>query len=305
MLVVLLVTALLSQPSTLPGQRYLPTIQVDQYRWPRAGFSVMGSFRDKMPLFYAENDDGPPMWFQDWWLGCEMYSENGTNYGRGLYHASYIPTLWNTWNPFVLRCRDERPLLVGNEPELESQANLTPVEMATLLHVAVDNWNGPIYCCGTMMQHLPYLQQVIDSYRQMYGQWPVSVGIHAHAYIVGQDGSPIINTIDYADVNRATLAFDEFMSLLSANNLLQKKVVVSECCLLSNTINHEDVLTYTYPLINHIAANNNIATIAWFSVYSQGAPPGSQFVSSDLVTGNEVNSLGQAWLNYALRWRLP
>lgn len=262
----------------------------------------MGAFRDKMPIFYTE--DSPPMWFADWWLGCEMYSENGTNYGRGLYHASYVPMIWREWDDFVLRCNDGRPLLVGNEPELAGQANLTPTEMATLLHTAVtSSWDGPVWCCGVMVQHVGYMGQVISEYRRLYGAWPPTVGIHAHLYVVGPDGSPVVTSISDADVTRAQTAFDEFMALLTDEGLVNRWVVLSECCVLSNVLSQAEVLGAASRLVNHAMSNPDVATVAWFSVYSQGGGV-SEFISSDLVTGDQVNVLGVAWLDYAAGGRV-
>lgn len=256
----------------------------------------MGAFRDRVPIFYV--DDSAPMWFQDWWLGCEMYSENGQVYGQGLYHASYVPMIWREWDDFILRCNDGRPLLVGNEPELEGQANLTPTEMAILLHVAVGQWAGPVWCCGVMVQHAGYMAQVVGEYRRMFGQWPPGVGIHAHLYVVGPDGSPVIASVGDDDVTRAQAAFDGFMALLATNGLLGRRVVVSECCVLSNTLTQTEVLGAASRLVNHAMSNPDVATVAWFSVYSQGGGA-SEFVSSDLVTSDQVNGLGRAWLEYA------
>ena len=299
LLVVLAFVAM--QPiAVVPGQRYLPTVQVNQYRWQPVGFSVMGAFRDKIPVFYAADGSGPPMWFGDWWLGCEMYSENGQPYGQGRYHAAYVPTVWSEWDPFLLRCNDGRPVLIGNEPELASQANLTPTEMATLLRqVVTSGWTGPIYCCGVMVQHTAYMRSVVSEYRRLYGAWPPTVGIHAHLYVTGLDGSPVITSVSDADVTRAQTAFDGFMALLAANGLLRQRVVVSECCVLSNVLSPADVWGAASRLVEHAMASGNVATVAWFSVYSAGAPAGSQFVSSDLVTGDQVNALGTAWLDYA------
>lgn len=299
--ITLLIATLLTQPVTLPGQRYLPAIQVNQYRWPQAGLTVMGLFRDQLPVIYAADGSGPPMWVGDWWLGCEMWSsENGQVYGQGLYHASYVPTVWSEWDPFLLRCNDGRPVLVGNEPESASQANLTPTEAATLLHTVVTSgWSGPVYCCGVMVQHVGYMTQVIAEYRRMFGAWPQGVGVHTHLYVMGPDGSPIITSVTDADIARAQAAFDEFMALLAANGLLGRRVVVSECCVLSNVLSPADVWGAASRLVNHAMASGHVATVAWFSVYSAGAPVGSEFVSSDLVTGDQVNDLGRAWLEWA------
>lgn len=248
-------------------------------------------------MFYGESS--PPMWFQDWWLGCELYSENGQPYGQGRYHAAYVPMIWRQWDDFALRCNDGRPLLVGNEPELVEQANLTPTEMATLLHTAVSQWAGPIWCCGVMVQHIGYMSQVIAEYRRLYGAWPPNVGVHAHLYVVGPDGSPVVTSVGDDDVARAQTAFDGFMALLAANGLLTRRVIVSECCVLSNTLSQAGIMSAASRLVNHAKSNSSVATVAWFSVYSQGAPAGSEFVSSDLVTGDQVNNLGRAWLDYA------
>lgn len=265
----------------------------------------MGTFRDKIPVFYAADGSGPPMWFGDWWLGCEMYSENGQPYGQGRYHAAYVPTVWSEWDPFLLRCNDGRPVLIGNEPELASQANLTPTEMATLLRqVVTSGWTGPIYCCGVMVQHTAYMRSVVSEYRRLYGAWPPTVRIHTHLYIVGLDGSPVITSVGDDDVMRAQAAFDEFMALLAANGLLVRRVVVSECCVLSNVLSQAEVLSAASRLVNHAMSNQNVATVAWFSIFSAGAPAGSEFRASDLVTGSQVNALGRAWTDYAASGRV-
>ena len=113
-----------------------------------------------------------------------------------------------------------------------------------------------------------------------------------------------VTSVNDADIARAQASLDEFMALLEVNNLLHQRVVVSECCVLSNTLIQDDMIQASYSLVNYAMENPSIATVAWFSVYSRGGGV-SEFVSSDLVTGSEVNSLGQAWLNYALGRRLP
>ncbi len=299
-LLVVLAFVAMQPVAVVPSQRYFPTIQINQYHWPRAGFSVMGAFRNKMPILYAADGSGPPMWFGDWWLGCEMYSENGETYGRGLYHASYIPTVWGVWDAFLLRCNDGRPVLVGNEPEIAGQANLTPTEMAALLRTVVtSSWSGPVYCCGVMVQHQAYMAQTIAEYRRLYGAWPHGVGVHAHLYIVGTDGSPVVTSVTDANIARAQASFDDFMTLLSANGLLRQRVVVSECCALSRVLSQADVMRAAYSLVNHAMANGHVATVAWFTLFSGNLV--DQFPSSDLVTGDQINELGQAWLEYAGR----
>lgn len=131
----------------------------------------------------------------------------------------------------------------------------------------------------------------------MFGQWPSTVGVHANLYIVGLDGSPIVTSVNDADIARAQASLDEFIALLEVNNLLHQRIVISECCVLSNILNQDDVVRASYSLINYAMENSSIATVAWFSVYSRGGGVG-EFVSSDLVTGNQINNLGRTWLDY-------
>ena len=140
--------------------------------------------------------------------------------------------------------------------------------------------------------------QVLPSNVRAFAMQPRTSVDEFWAHESGHDGSPVVTSVSDADVIRAQTAFDEFMALLSANGLLGRRVVVSECCVLSNTVSQADVMRATYPLVNHAMASGNVATVAWFSVYSAGAPAGSEFTSSDLVTGDQVNDLGRAWLEW-------
>lgn len=273
----------------------MPEIHVNQYRWPAAGVAVPGAFRDDLPVLYRADGSGPPIWFADWWLGCEMYSDNGLPFGQGLYHASYVPMVRRAWDPFALRCNDGRPLLVGNEPELAGQDNMTPAAMASLLHTAIAQWRGLIWCCGVMVQHTAYMAQVIAEYRRLYGAWPPSVGVHAHLYLVGQDGSPVISSLSDEDVTRAQAALDAFLALLADNGLLARRMVISECCVLSNSLSQAQVWGAAQRLLANVWDNPAVATVGWYALRSQGGGP-DEFAASDLVADGQMTELGRAWL---------
>ena len=129
------------------------------------------------------------------------------------------------------------------------------------------------------------------------------MGVHAHLYVVGPDGSPVVTSLSEDDVMRAQDDFDRFMGLLAANGLLGRRAVVSECCVLSNVLSRARVLSAAARLVNHAMSNPDVATISWYSVTSRGAGAG-EFVSSDLVDGGQVNELGRAWLDYAAGGRV-
>ena len=284
-------------------QQFMPLTPVSDYRWPAAGVAVPGAFRDDLPVLYRADGSGPPIWFADWWLGCELYSENGLPYGQGLYRASYVPMVRRAWDPFALRCNDGRPLLVGNEPELAGQDNMTPAAMASLLHTAIAQWRGPVWCCGVLVQHTGYMAQVIAEYRRLYGAWPPSVGVHVHLYVMGPDGSPVISSLSDEDVTRAQAALDAFLALLADNGLLARRVVISECCVLSNILTPAQVWSAARRMLDYAGDNPAVATVGWYALRSRGAGL-DEFAASDLVTGGEINALGTAWLDYAAGGRV-
>ena len=79
--------------------------------------------------------------------------------------------------------------LAFNEPDNTDQANCTPEQAAKAYNLlyesikAVDT-SARLFCCGTAFYpaHIDFMKQWAQTYRDLYGNWPVIDGIHLHSY---------------------------------------------------------------------------------------------------------------------------
>ena len=275
--------ALLAQPGDVLGQRYLPTVQINQYHWQTKGVGVPWRNRDSLAVLWSGN--AVPMWHYDWWHNCALYDEQP-------WAGGYVPMIYREWTDAALACNGGRPLLVGNEPENVEQGNLSPADQAAVLHEAVTRWAGPVYCCGVQAQHINYMRAVMAEYTSRYGPWPG--GVHFHLYAIGDDGGTILDAVDADDIARTKAAFDAMLDVIGG-----QRFVVSECCVLSATMTQNEIAAAAYPLVDY-AYSQGAESVAWYSVKSDFF-----YNASDLVTSNRVNALGLAWLDYMAGWRRP
>ena len=123
-------------------------------------------------------------------------------------------------------------------------------------------------------------------YASRYGPWPG--GVHFNLYAIGDDGGTILDAVDADDIARTKAAFDAMLDVIGS-----QRFIVSECCVLSATMTQAAVAAAAYPLVNY-AQQRGAESVAWYSVKTDFF-----YDASDLVTGDHVNDLGQAWLEWA------
>lgn len=256
---------------------YLPAVPVSGYQWPEQGF---GHPPESWEISHAALTDGRQAWYYDWWWDCARWAGD----------PAYVPSVMRAWYPQVLACNDGRPLLVLNEPEDPAQAGLTPEQAAAVLYQAALAWRGEIWCCGTQVQHLPYMRRLVDAYEAAYGAWPAT-GLHVHVY--GHRAGRTQNANTVADAQAALASLDEFVTWAQSRGVIGRGVVVSECCVLSDVPPSVETLAVYEGMMDAVDV---VLSVAWFSVGYQPWP------GSDLLDGvGGPTGVGVWWLDGATR----
>lgn len=99
--------------------------------------------------------------------------------GDHCHRRNFIPMVWRKKRP-PDGCQDGRVLLLFNEPEYPSQADLTPAVAAGLAR-GYRNWNGAVFCCGNLWldRGWNWMQEFIE---EMGDDIDIIDGLHIHAY---------------------------------------------------------------------------------------------------------------------------
>lgn len=164
----------------------------------------------KAGLCYPFNEDNLlPRWSKLPIIGCRTVQRWTYGYPQGspndalkaISHGiEYLPTLYNdrinvkTLEAFTRRFKGARWLFL-NEPDLASQANLTPEEAAIIYDTFYNtikqiDRTARVYVCGTAFNHAAFLRQWAQAYADRHhGHFPPIDGIHLHSYAPPQDGS--------------------------------------------------------------------------------------------------------------------
>lgn len=145
--------------------------------------------------------------FDQYWLGYghplrdfnpAIYFCDRSNLAGGWWHnwtaqfvdvgdITYLPMHWGyageplSW---LWPYNDGRPLLLLNEPDIDSQANLRPQQAADKLKTVLDSgWKGDIYFGGFVhITDWAYIDAIYDSFETRYGPWPDNVYNQIHVY---------------------------------------------------------------------------------------------------------------------------
>jgi hypothetical protein len=240
------------------------------WQWPRHGFGRPG----KGPGIDQLTAGVPAYWWFDWTLDCRDQRQ--------------VPMVWadppNEWP-----CNDGRPLLAFNEPELAEQANLTPEQVADRLHIIAQNWLGEIYGCGTLVDHVDYVDAVVASYTARYGPWPAA-GWHVHVY--NDNGHGAWDSYKPSYVPGALADLDRFIAHWQERGLLGRGVVISEYGALGQRSTtdlaalQETFLAYE----QGFSARTAVLSWAWFSTHYD------QMNGPDLVENDgRLTNVGFAW----------
>ena len=108
-------------------------------------------------------------------------------------------------------------------------------------------------------------------------------------YAIGDDGGTILDAVDADDVARTKLAFDAMLGVIDG-----QRFIVSECCVLSATMTQDAIAAAAYPLADYVR-RRGAESVAWYS-----AKTDFFYDATDLITGGQINDLGQAWLEWGL-----
>lgn len=207
-----------------------------------------------------------------------------------------VPMIFNGHDlpsPDVLqRCSATAPvLLLFNEPEWDTQGNTDPTTAATALRHVERYWPGEIWCCGNLVSHPLWMDQMLTAYKAEFGQAPRLAGVHLHIYI--NDGFVVDAPDDGRWLERSKAELDRYMTVMASHGL-PLRIVVSECCLLG--VYTPDVYLKIMDQYHAwLASVPAIESVAWFS--ARYAP----FDEADLLrAGDGLSVLGERWLE--LRW---
>ncbi len=150
---------------------------------------------------------GPWDVFDQYWLGYghalrswapAIYFCDTSNLATGWWHnwtaqfanpadKTYVPIHWGYPGEPLAWLRpynDGRPLLLLNEPDVPSQANLSPQQAADKLKGVIDfGWQGDIYFGGfVFIDNFAYIDAVYTSFEQRFGPVPANVYNQIHLY---------------------------------------------------------------------------------------------------------------------------
>lgn len=110
------------------------------------------------------------------------------------HRRNFIPMVWRKKRP-PDACQDGRVLLLFNEPEYPSQANLTPAVAAGIAR-GYQDWNGAVFCCGTLWldRGWDWMHRFIE---EMGDDIDIIDGLHMHAYGLYKNQAPRWATLAY------------------------------------------------------------------------------------------------------------
>jgi len=225
---------------------------------------------------------------------------------RGMWHYDWSPICANGNVPMVYtgidpwtaeevsRCRNmnEPVLMIGNEPEWGNQSDWTPEYAADVIAYYNARWDGEIWCCGTLSTHLGFVNRIYESYVSRYGEWPVD-RLHIHVY--ANDGFTASMPFDFGWVEDNRRQVERHVKWLRERGL-PERIIVSECCLLSNDATADEYITTMDTYMRMLRGFPAVESVAWFSSYYY-AWRGANLTDR----AGRLTPVGEAWLDW--RWR--
>lgn len=256
---------------------YLPGVRVADFRWQRTGYGRPYGAIGRDPELH---DRG--VWSYSWGLGNCLDIPM-------VFSDMQMPPRWA-----LERCAAVSDvLLVFNEPEYASQANMTPAAAAKTLHDLEQHWPGELWCCGNLVASHGWFERMMIAYKAAYRTTPRLAGVHVHVYVAG--GLP---GIEHPDDGRwlaqSQANFRAYLEVMRRWNI-PPRVVVSECCLLGKY--PEGVyLKVQEAYMRWMRSERAVESIAWFSARYAGFPDANL-----LERGGGLTAVGHNWLDW--RWK--
>ena len=261
-----------------PGRvLHFPLVMASPYHWQRAGYGRPWQSIGKDPELH---DRG--MWSYTWGMG------NCTRDIPMVYSDQQLPPA-----DAIARCAAASPvLLVFNEPEYASQANMTPEVAAKTLRYLESVWPGDLWCCGNLVANHAWFDQMMAAYKTQFGELPKLAGVHVHIYVGG--GLPdVANPDDGKWLERSQGNYKAYLSVVRKWEL-PARVVVSECCLLGK-YSEGTYLKVQEQYMTWLRSEPAVESVAWFSARYAGFPDANL-----LRAGGGLTVIGEAWLGW--RW---
>lgn len=286
-LIALLLVACVPAPTPVPpptpavalGGRtvYLPATPVADYTWQPTGYGRPHTAIGRDPELH-----GRGMWSYTWGMG------NCVRDVPMVYSDQQIPAA-----DVIARCAAASPvLLVFNEPEYASQANMTPEIAARTLRYLESVWPGELWCCGNLVSSSGWLDKMMAAYKAEYDALPKLAGVHMHIYV--NAGIPVETPDDGRWLAQSQAAFGRYMAAASKWGV-PGRVVVTECCLLGE-YSVDVYVGVMDQYMTWLRSVPEVESVAWFSARYAGFPEANL-----LQAGGGLTGVGEAWLGW--RWK--
>jgi len=261
-----------------------------------------------MPLI-SHNVNGPYIWPKHGFgrpTQCTHVTEQLTKdlFGRYWYYDWHYKGLGSNYIPMVYKdvytehwaYNDGRPILLFNEPERADQSNLTVAEAVKRIRLVQTGlsgnrpWKGPIWVGGCQINHVNYMLDLVNEWRNTYNvDWPCT-GWHVHVYNNNGDWKEDINKPVY--VNEQLDNLELAKSKLEAADVFGQGFVISEYGALTalRWHGHDKLLDTMCEYEDQFVKLSYIKSWAWFSSYSTVYPSSNLVISSGVPT-----ILGSQW----------
>lgn len=254
---------------------HLPLVMAAPYRWQATGYGRPWQSIGKDPELHNRG-----MWSYSWGMG----------------NCLDIPMVFSdqqmTDAAGFVRCAETSPvLLVFNEPEYASQANMTPEVAAKTLRYLESVWPGELWCCGNLVSHAGWLDRMLTVYKAEFGGLPRVAGWHVHVYV--NDGREVDSPADVSWLERSQTEFARYRATVTRWGL-PARFVVSECCALHG----DDMTPVMDAYMTWLRSEQGVESVAWFSARYGGFPD-----SNLLRPAGGLTAAGEAWLDWRWRWR--
>lgn len=242
--------------------------------WQRTGYGRPYGAIGKDPQLHNRG-----MWSYSWELGNCLDIPM-------VYSDTQMPPPWA-----LERCAAVSDvLLVFNEAEYASQANMTPEVAAKTLCYLEQHWPGELWCCGNLIASHGWFDKTMTAYNRTT---PRLAGVHVHVFAGG--GLPgKSNPDDGRWLAQSQANFRTYLELMRRWGV-PPRVVLSECCLLGKY--PEGVyLKVQDAYMRWLRSEPAVESVAWFSARYAGFPDANL-----LRQGGGLTAIGREWL--AWRWK--
>lgn len=276
-LVVVACTPVPRPPAPTAQKLYFPIVMAAPFTWQTTGYGRPYQSIGKDPELHNRG-----MWSYSWGLGNCMDIPM-------VYSDQQLPS-----PDFLARCAEvSNVLLVFNEPEYVSQANMTPDIAAQTLRYLETVWQGELWCCGNLIASAGWFDRMMTAYKTTYNEMPRLTGVHVHVYVGG--GLPdVANPDDGRWLERSQANYKTYLATMRRWGV-PERIIVSECCLLGK-FDDATYLKVQDQYMTWLRSETAVESVAWFSARYAGFPDANL-----LRAGGGLTAIGESWLDW--RWK--